>query len=203
MGLTAAVQISDSQLILQSGLCSVLHCVVGKPESFLHGKSAGVQKLQEHFNISAHDIVQDDIFPAVFRIGGEVSVLLQGIFEHLTVCAGKHTAVIINYKGFEVDAVFFVNVTQCIQQADKSGCSFAFRGENLFQQGELPFFDSGEDVFDRLKIEIESGTMDSGALYDLLYGNAPEFLQSYEYPSGRGAKIYPLSNETTAPRDSR
>ena len=55
----------DSQLILQSGLCSVLHGVVGQPERFLHGKSTGVQKLQEHFNISAHDTVQDAVFFAV------------------------------------------------------------------------------------------------------------------------------------------
>ena len=33
----------------------MLHSVVSQKESFLHGKSAGVQKLQEHFNISAHD----------------------------------------------------------------------------------------------------------------------------------------------------
>ena len=137
--------------------------------------------LQEHFNIAAHDIVQDDIFPAVFRVSGKVSVFFQSIFEHLAVCAGKHTAVIINYKWFEVDEVFFVNVTQCIQQADKSGCSFALRGENLFQQGELPLFDSGEDIFDCLIIEIESGTMDSGALYDLLYSNAPELFFSIYY----------------------
>ena len=113
----------------------MLHSVVGQPESFLHGKSAGVQKLQEHFNISAHDTVQDDIFIGAFRIGRKVSIFFQGILEHLAVCAGKHTAVIVNYKRLEVDTVFFVNVTQCIQKADKSGFSFAFRGENLFQQG--------------------------------------------------------------------
>ena len=116
----------------------MLHSVVSQTESFLHGKSSGVQKLQKHFNISAHDTVQDNVFPAIFGIGGEVTVLFQGIFEHLAVCARKHTAVIVNYKRLEVDTVFFVNVTQCIQKADKSGFSFAFRGENLFQQGELP-----------------------------------------------------------------
>ena len=116
----------------------MLHSVVSQTESFLHGKSSGVQKLQKHFNISAHDTVQDNVFPAIFGIGGEVTVLFQGIFEYLAVCARKHTAVIVNYKRLEVDTVFFVNVTQCIQKADKSGFSFAFRGENLFQQGELP-----------------------------------------------------------------
>lgn len=33
----------------------MLHCIVRQPEGFFHGESAGVQKLQEHFNISAHD----------------------------------------------------------------------------------------------------------------------------------------------------
>ena len=73
-------------------------------------RAAGVQKLQEHFNISAHDTVQNNVFPAVFRIGGEVSVLFQGIFEHLAICARKHTAVIVNYKRLEIDAVFFVDI---------------------------------------------------------------------------------------------
>ena len=88
----------------------MLHSVVSQTESFLHGKSSGVQKLQEHFNISAHDTVQDNVFPAIFGIGGEVTVLFQGIFEHLAVCAGKHTAVIVNYKRLEIDAVFFVDI---------------------------------------------------------------------------------------------
>ncbi len=61
----------------------MLHGVVGQTESFLHRKNTGVQKLQKHLNISAHDIVQDDVFHAVFRIGGKVSVIFQGIFEHL------------------------------------------------------------------------------------------------------------------------
>ena len=88
----------------------MLHSVVSQTESFFHGKSSGVQKLQKHFNISAHDTVQDNVFPAIFGIGGEVSVLFQGIFEHLAVCTGKHTAVIVNYKRLEIDAVFFVDI---------------------------------------------------------------------------------------------
>ena len=66
--------------------------------------------ISEKLTISAHDTVQDNVFPAVFRIGGEVSVLFQGIFEHLAVCTGKHTAVIVNYKRLEIDAVFFVDI---------------------------------------------------------------------------------------------
>ena len=54
---------------------------------------------------------------------------------------------IVNYKRLEIDAVLFINVPQCIQKADKSGFPFAFRGKDLFQQRELPFFDGGEDVF--------------------------------------------------------
>ena len=88
----------------------MLHSVVSQKESFLHGKSAGVQKLQEHFNISAHDTVQNNVFPAVFRIGGEVSVLFQGVLEHLAVCAREHTAVIVNDKRLEIDALFFVDI---------------------------------------------------------------------------------------------
>ena len=88
----------------------MLHGVVGQPESFLHGKSAGVQKLQEHFNISAHDTIQDYVFLGVLRIGRKVSISFQGILEHLAVCAGKHTAVIVNYKRLEIDAVFFVDI---------------------------------------------------------------------------------------------
>ena len=47
--------------------------------------------LQEHFNITAHDIVQDDIFPAVFRVSGKVSVFFQSFFEHLAVCAAIYS----------------------------------------------------------------------------------------------------------------
>ena len=51
----------------------MLHGVVGQPESFLHGKSAGVQKLQEHFNISAHDTIQDYVFLGISGVYTEVN----------------------------------------------------------------------------------------------------------------------------------
>ena len=53
---------------------------------------------------------------------------------------------------------------------------------STIQNGQLPFLDTGENVFYCLKINIESGTMNSGALYDFLYGNAPEFFFQIQVP---------------------
>ena len=149
---------------------------MGEAESFLHGEGAGIQQLQQHLDVAAHHTVQDDVFMAVFRIVRKVSVLFQGIFEHLPISAGKGTAVIVDDQWFEEDAVFFVDLLKSVQQADKSAFSLAFRGKNLLQERELALLDGGENILDRLKVNIESGTMDSGALYDFPYSNAPEFV---------------------------
>ena len=80
---------------------------------------------------------------------------------------------IVDHERLEEDAVFFIDLPESIQQADKAVISLALCGEDLLQQGELALLDSREDILDSLKVNIESGTMDSGALYDFLYGNAP------------------------------
>ena len=89
---------------------------------------------------------------------------------------------IIDHKRFEKDPVFFVHFPKGIQQTDKPFLALSLRGKNLLQKGELPFFDGGENIFNSLKVNIESGTMDSGALYNLLYGNAPEFFFKIKIP---------------------
>ena len=92
---------------------------------------------------------------------------------------------IVNHEWLEEDAVFFIDLPESIQQADKAVISLALCGEYLLQQGELALLDSREDILDSLKVNIESGTVDSGALYDLLYGNAPEFFSRYRSQNAR------------------
>ena len=89
---------------------------------------------------------------------------------------------IVDHERLEEYAVFFIDLTESIQQADKAVISLALCGEYLLQQGELALLDSREDILDSLKVNIESGTMDSGALYDFLYGNAPEFFFQIQIP---------------------
>ncbi len=125
---------ADPELLLQGRLCPVFHGVMGEAESFLHGEEAGIQQLQQHLDVAAHHTVQDDVFMAVFRIVRKVSVLFQGVLEHLPIGAGKGTAVIVDDQRFEEDAVFFLDLLKSVQQADKSASSLAFRGKNLLQQ---------------------------------------------------------------------
>jgi len=176
---------ADPELFLQGRLCPVFHGVICEAKSFLHGENAGIQQLQQHLDVAAHHTVQDDVLGTAFRIVGEVPVLFQGIFEYLPISAGKGTAVIVDHERLEEDAVFFIDLPERIQQADKAVFSLALCGKNLFQQGELALFNSRENILDCLKVNIESGTMDSGALYDLPYGDAPEFFSRYRSQKAR------------------
>ena len=73
--------------------------------------------------------------------------------------AGKGTAVIVDHEWLEEDAVFFIDLPESIQQADKAGISLTLCGEYLLQQGKLALLDSREDILDSLKVNIESGTV--------------------------------------------
>lgn len=97
-------------------------------ECFLHGNSVGVQQLQEHFYISAHDTVQNDIFPAALCVDRKIPIAFKCILEHLAVCAGEGAAVIVDHERLEEDAVFIIDFPERIQESDKFLLAFTARG---------------------------------------------------------------------------